>query len=100
MLDIRVAQIVKSDPLAPSPLQYDLEPLPRHTGRDGGVLLHRGRKQPPGIHAVPVLPQHLHYARRQEQFSDRRFGFGDAQPELSVHLIDLLVHRQQTDDTY
>lgn len=89
-----VPQIVKSDSLTPGPLQNDLEP-PSHRARcHGHVLFDRRGEHPPGVHRLLILPQHLHHAGRQDQSADGGAGFRDTHLELSLHLVDLLVHGQ------
>ena len=87
-----MAQIVKSDLLAPSPLQNDMEP-PEHGARcERHIQILRRGEQPPRLCRLSVLPEHLHHGRRQHQFADRGFCLGDTQLHLSIYLIDLFGH--------
>ena len=94
VLDIRVAQIMKSNMLAPCVLQDELQSAAHHAGCDGIVLLHRRRKHPAGVHRLFALPQHRHHGGRQDDFADGGLRLGRADLELTAHIVDLLVHIQ------
>ena len=96
VLDIRVSQIMESDTLAVCPLQYRLKPPARHAGRDRSIRLHRGRKNPAGVHLFAVFPQHGQHRRRQHQLSDRCLGFGRDDLQFAVYRVRLFVDGQHT----
>ena len=85
---------MKSDSLTPGPLQDDVEPFEHCAGVHGHPFFHGGGEHPPGVHPLPVLPQYLHHAGRQDQSADGGACFRDAHLELPLHLVDLLVHGQ------
>ena len=85
---------MKSDSLTPGPLQNDLEPPAHRSRRHGYVLFDRRGEHPPGVPRLPICPQDLHHAGRQDQPADGGAGLRDAHLELSLHLVDLLVHGQ------
>ena len=60
-----VAQIVKSDLLAPGPLQNDMEPPEHGAGCERHIQIFRRGEQPPGFCCLSVFPEHLHHSRRQ-----------------------------------
>lgn len=91
-----MTQIVKSDLLAPSPLQNDMEPPEHGTGCERHIQILWGWKQPPGLCRLSVFPEHLHHSRRQHQFADRGFCLGDTQLHLSIYLIDLFGYGQRS----
>ena len=91
-----MAQIVKSDLLAPGPLQNDMEPPEHGAGFDWFILLDGQGEQPPGLCRLSILPEHLHHGRRQHQFADRGFCLWDTQLHLSIYLIDLFGHGQRS----
>ena len=47
-----MAQIMKSNMLAPSVFQDELQSAPYHAGCDGAVLLHRGREHPARVYRL------------------------------------------------
>ena len=85
---------MKSNMLAPSVLQDELQPAPHHARCDGTVLLHRRRKHPAGIHRLFVLPQHCHHCGRQNDLADGVLCLGRADLKLAAHIVDLLVYIQ------
>ena len=93
-LDIRVTEIMETHMLTPGVFKNELEPMAHHARSDWTVLLYRGREHPAGVHSFLILPQHLYYRRRQDDFADGVFGFRLAELEFSIDLIDLLVHIQ------
>ena len=89
-----MAQIMKSDSLAPCPAQDHLEPLADIARVDGLFWLGAGgeyqvREDPPLI-----LRQHLHHGRRQDDGAVGRLGLGFADDQLAAHWVDLFVDAQ------
>ena len=80
--------------LATCVFQNELQSTAHHAGRDGAVLLHRGREHPTGVHRLFVLPQHCHHSRRQDDLADGVLRLGCADLKLPPHIVDLLVHIQ------
>ena len=87
-----VAQVMESHMLASCVLQNELQSAPHHAGRNGAVLLHRGREHPARVYRLFILPQHLHHSRRQDDLADRVLCFWRADLKLAAHIVDLLVH--------
>ena len=85
---------MKSYLLAPSVFQNKLEPMVYHAGGNRTVLLYRRREHPTGVYRFLILPQHLNYRRRQDDFADGVFGFRLAELKFSIDLVDLLIHIQ------
>jgi len=96
VLDMRVAQIMKSNMFASCVLQDELQSAAHHAGCDGAVLLDRRREHPAGVHCFLVLPQHCHHRRRQNDLSDGVLRLGCADLKLAPHIVDLFVHIQHT----
>ena len=89
-----MAQIMKSNMLAPSVFQDELQSAPYHAGCNGTVLLHRGREHPARVYRLFVLPQHRYHSRRQDDLADGVLCLGRADLKLAPHIVDLLVHIQ------
>ena len=89
-----MAQIMKSNMLAPSVLQDELQPAAHHAGGDGTILFYWGREHPAGVHRLFVLPQHRHHGGRQDDLADGVLRLGRADLKLATHIVDLLVHIQ------
>ena len=89
-----VAQIMEAHMLTACVFQDELQSAAHHAGRDGAVLLHRGREHPTGVHRLFVLPQHCHHSRRQDDLADGVLRLGCADLKLPPHIVDLLVHIQ------
>lgn len=87
---------MESHMLASCVLQNELQSAPHHAGRNGAVLLHRGREHPARVYRLFILPQHLHHSRRQDDLADRVLCFWRADLKLAPHIVDLLVHIQHT----
>ena len=59
-----VTHIMKSDLLAPSPLQNDMEPTEHGARCERHIqILGRG-EQPPGLCRLSVFPEHLYHGKR------------------------------------
>ena len=91
-LDIRVAQIMKSNMFASCVLQDELQSAAYHAGCNGTVLLYWRREHPAGVHRLLVLLQHRHHRRRQDDLADGVLRLGRADLKLAAHIVDLLVH--------
>ena len=89
-----VAQIMEAHMLAPCVFQDELQSAPYHAGRDGAVLLHRGREHPARVYRLFVLPQHRYHSRRQDDLADGVLCLGRADLKLAAHIVDLFVHIQ------
>lgn len=89
-----VAQIMKSNMLAPCMFQDELQSAAYYAGGDGAIFLHWGREHPAGVHRLFVLPQHCYHSRRQDDFTDGVLRLGRADLKLTPHVVDLLVHIQ------
>ena len=85
---------MKAHMLATCVFQNELQSTAHHAGRDGAVLLHRGREHPTGVHRLFVLPQHCYHSRRQDDLADGVLRLGRADLKLAPHIVDLLVHIQ------
>ena len=94
MLDIRVPQIVKSDPFAPGALQNDLEPFPHIARIDGLLRLDPGWEHQVGEDPFPVRQQEFHHGGRQDDGPEGSLGLWLADDQLSAHRVDLLVDLQ------
>ena len=82
---------MKSDGLAPGPLQNDLEPLAHIAGVDGLVRLDPRREHQIREDAFFILCQHLQHSGRQDNGAVGRLGLGLADDQLPAHWTDLLV---------
>ena len=91
-----VPQVMEAHLLAPGPLQNAVEPSGRLARRERRILFHRGGEQPAGVRRLLVFPEHLHHGGRQHQLADGGPRLWDVQLYLSVHRVDLLVHRQRS----
>ena len=89
-----VAQIMKSNMLASCVLQNELQSTAHHAGRNGAVLLHRGREHPARVYRLFVLPQYRHHGGRQDDLADGVLRLRRADLKLAPHIVDLLVHIQ------
>ena len=94
VLDIRVTQVMKSNMFTPCVFQDELQSAAHYVGRDGTVLLHRGREHPARVHGLFVLPQHRYHSRRQDDLADGILRLGRADLKLAPHVVDLFAHIQ------
>ena len=86
-----MAQIMKSDSLAPRSVQDYLKPLADITRIDGLFRLGAGGKHQVSEDAPLILRQHLHHGGRQDDGAVGRLGLGFTEDQLAAHRIDLLV---------
>ena len=91
-----MAQIVKSDGLAPGTFQNDLEPLAHIAGVDGLVRLDPRWEHQVREDALFVLRQHLQHSGRQDDGAVGRLGLGFTDDQFSAHRTDLPVDTERS----
>ena len=89
-----VAQVMKSYPFAPCPLQNYLQSLADIAGINRLLRLGAGREHQFREDTLFVLRQQLHHGGRQDNGAVGRLGLGFADNEFATHGIDLFVNVQ------